>query len=339
MLERKSTKSIINRISTNFNKITPTSNSLILPVNIKDKIILFLHLKKYFNQDDVFLILTLTEINIWKIGTSKLLGKINYTQDSQNDLLIQLLNYNETNDIIAHVQINYIRLYSLSIEKELFKISINSKQTSMIYLGDNKQCLITGSLEGSIKIWDLKTKSSRSIISAHENFILTLCSITDYGSNNYFASGSSDYFIYIWDYTLMKRYKILKGHKNSVLSLHYTTNFTEKDILFSGSIKDIKIWKIPLGVCMKTINVFSQNKGIYYISSFFSEKQKNSFIVCDNDNFDKVRILDIRNSKHVIKFKREDKSKFCLIKLMDYQKLCFITCDMKNNITLKEKNF
>ena len=125
MLERKSTKSIINRISTNFNKITPTSNSLILPVNIKDKIILFLHLKKYFNQDDVFLILTLTEINIWKIGTSKLLGKINYTQDSQNDLLIQLLNYNETNDIIAHVQINYIRLYSLSIEKELFKISIN----------------------------------------------------------------------------------------------------------------------------------------------------------------------------------------------------------------------
>ena len=93
----------------------------------------------------------------------------------------------------------------------------------------------------------------------------------------------------------MKRYKILKGHKNSVLSLHYTTNFTEKDILFSGSIKDIKIWKIPLGVCMKTINVFSQNKGIYYISSFFSEKQKNSFIVCANDNVDKVRILDIRN--------------------------------------------
>lgn len=139
--------------------------------------------------------------------------------------------------------------------KKLFE-SYSTRIKTMI-ASPNSNFILTGGFEGTIRVWDTKSKLQAFVLQKHNGTINSLALGSD---NQKLLSGSSDFSICLWNLDTKNCIKKFLGHKNKVFSVQVGLNNTKG---FSGSYdKSIKIWNL---VSLNLETTITLNSNIYCI--------------------------------------------------------------------------
>jgi WD40 repeat protein len=129
------------------------------------------------------------------------------------------------------------------------------KVYSLSFSPDN-QILASGSLDKTIKIWDVNTGKKINTLKGHDGKVYSVnfspvSVASPQGIGQILASGSLDTTIKLWNATTGEEINTLRGHSSEVNSISFSPN---GKILASGSLdKTIKLWNVAAGEEIKTL--------------------------------------------------------------------------------------
>ena len=115
--------------------------------------------------------------------------------------------------------------------------------------------LASGSLDTTIKIWNIEDRSIMSTLSGHTNTVSALCSVKE----GVFVSGSWDNSLIIWsksrpESSTYSHREVLTGHKSAIFGIIRLNN---REIISGGDNGDLMTWNIDEGLCIRQIPRFS----------------------------------------------------------------------------------
>lgn len=112
--------------------------------------------------------------------------------------------------------------------------------------------LVSGSIDGSIRLWDQSSGSCLCIFEGHESFVNALAVLPD----KRIVSGADDEFIRLWDPATGSCHAVLGGHQEAVWSL----SVLPLGLLASGSgDTTIRIWNPSSGTCLIVLKGHEHN--------------------------------------------------------------------------------
>ncbi|MGC0120028.1 TIR domain-containing protein [Pseudoalteromonas piscicida] len=128
------------------------------------------------------------------------------------------------------------------------EISLNSGGTALDLSVDNTQ-IVSGDLNGNVKLWDAKTGAFKKTFAGHSSTIL---SAKFSPNNNTLATTSKDRTIKIWNVNTGAVMHTLLGHTSSINNVAYSPNGL---LLVSASNdKTLKLWNVNTGKLVRTFN-------------------------------------------------------------------------------------
>ena len=104
-------------------------------------------------------------------------------------------------------------------------------------LGLARPRFVSGSWDGTVKVWDAVTLKELETLSGHEGNVLSLAWSPD---GRRFVSGSSDGTVKVWDAGTLKELETLKGHEGNVLSLAWSPD--GRRFLSGSDDGTVKVW-------------------------------------------------------------------------------------------------
>ncbi|ORZ24579.1 WD40-repeat-containing domain protein [Absidia repens] len=116
---------------------------------------------------------------------------------------------------------------------------------SVYCLQFDKQKIITGSRDRTIKIWNMDTYRCIRTLPGHRASVLCL-----QFNDKIMVSGSSDTTLIMWDMETLQPIKSLKGHSAGVLDL----SLDDRYIVSCSKDSTIKIWDVNTGDLLRTIS-------------------------------------------------------------------------------------
>jgi len=121
---------------------------------------------------------------------------------------------------------------------------------SVAWCPHNSTKLASGSVDGTVKIWNVETGQCLRALTGH---IGSVTSVTWHpGDGTKVVSGSVDRTVQIWDVATGACLRTLEGHSRGVSSVTWHPHDGTK--LASGSYDDtIKIWDVETGRCLRTL--------------------------------------------------------------------------------------
>ncbi|XLS80838.1 hypothetical protein HN51_046669 [Arachis hypogaea] len=158
----------------------------------------------------------------------------------------QVLSLNVGNDILlAGAEDGVIYAWRCSFEspfKTVATLSGHSKPVVCLAIGCHRM-LYSGSMDHSIKVWDLDTFQCTMTLNGHTDFVTSLICW-----DNYLLSGSSDCTVNVWVCTEEGTLEVTYTHTHqiAVLGLYGMTDVEAKPILFC-SCKDnsVRMYELP----------------------------------------------------------------------------------------------
>ncbi|KAI8636712.1 WD40-repeat-containing domain protein [Parasitella parasitica] len=115
---------------------------------------------------------------------------------------------------------------------------------SVYCLQFDKQKIITGSRDRTIKFWDLSTYQCMQTLTGHEGSVLCLSY-----NEHIMVSGSSDTTLIVWNMKTFQPIMRLRGHSAGVLDVCFDDRF----IISCSKDKTIRIWDINTGRLLRSI--------------------------------------------------------------------------------------
>lgn len=128
---------------------------------------------------------------------------------------------------------------------------------SAVCLSGNTQLALSATEDGTLQLWNLKTKQRLQTFSGHDDPVNSACLSRD-GQFVISASGGrretkkGDTTIRLWSASTGKYVRILKGHQDRIDSISLSADET---FLLSGSAdKTVKLWEVSSGSCLQTMS-------------------------------------------------------------------------------------
>lgn len=168
--------------------------------------------------------------------------------------------------------------------------------TDSVYcLQFDKQKIITGSRDKTIKCWDLSTYQCVKTLVGHEGSVLCLKYNRDI-----MISGSSDTTLIVWNMHTLEPVMRLQGHTAGVLDICFNS-----DYIFSCSKdKTIRIWDIHTGQLLKTLHAAHRGP----INSI--QLHGHHLVSASGDTF--IKLWDIRTGECIRKFEGHTRGLACV---------------------------
>ena len=121
----------------------------------------------------------------------------------------------------------------------------HSDWVSCLVISPDAQILVSGSLDHTIKLWQIATGENIYTLADHTQGVLCLAISPD---GQFLASGSFDQTIKLWRVDTGELLYTLRGHSGSVRSLAITP---DSQTLISASYdQTIKLWRLHTGECL-----------------------------------------------------------------------------------------
>lgn len=113
------------------------------------------------------------------------------------------------------------------------------------YLINERDLVVTGSVDCTVRIWSLKYSECLKILTDHSGPIYSI--VLDPMNDKQFITGAGDGLIVCWDLITGEIVRMLKGHQGPVISM-----YAYKRILFTGSVdKTARAWVLEFGQCTR----------------------------------------------------------------------------------------
>ena len=162
--------------------------------------------------------------------------------------------------------------------------------------------VVSGSKEGSIKLWDIHKQRSIKTFTGHTNSVTSVCFSPD-GKN--ILSGSLDATIKLWDIETGRCVRTFEAHKSFVNSVCFSKD--GKFVISGSSDGTIRFWAVETGEC---IEILKEHKGAV---TSVSVSSSGKYLV--SGSFDgTIKIWDIDTRKCVSTSENYD----ILIKFVNY---------------------
>ncbi len=142
----------------------------------------------------------------------------------------------------------FFRLNDIKNPVNIAELSLDSGGTAVDLSADNMQ-IISGDLNGSLKLWDAKTGTLKKTFSGHSSSIL---SVKFDPKNETLATTSTDSTIKIWNIDTGTVLHTLSGHTNSVNSVAYSPN--GRWLVSASDDKTLRLWNVNTGKLVRTLN-------------------------------------------------------------------------------------
>lgn len=120
--------------------------------------------------------------------------------------------------------------------KNFFSTS-HTASVSSVAISVNSKFAVTGSDDGTVRIWNIKNGLSLGVLYGHVNRVTSIAISQD---EKRIISGSSDGTVRIWDVCTLLPINTLVGHKNSVTSIAISPD--GKRIVSGSCDKTVRIW-------------------------------------------------------------------------------------------------
>ncbi|ETO20779.1 WD-40 repeat protein [Reticulomyxa filosa] len=213
-------------------------------------------------------------------------------------------------------------------------ISVNDIQFSPFTGG---RYLCSGSVDKTVRLWDVKTSKSLHVFNGHENWIRCVefsplqtndnkCnSVGVIGGNGYtICSGSGDNTIRLWDIETLKELLVFREHTELVRSIQYSRNeisIVGGNVLCSGSSdKTIRLWDIRTGVRICLFKGHTET--VSAVKWLPCENNGNAAqIICSGSFDNTIRFWDIRSMKQLHQIKGfDDDYGICCLEFLSFEK-------------------
>lgn len=167
-----------------------------------------------------------------------------------------------------------LEIWDLDSKQVLTKLEGHTGSVSSLALTQEETLLVSGSADGTIKVWDLGTnKSSGSRQTVFDGNIAVAITPDEKKA----ISGGWHKKIYIWDLSNGKCISILDGHTGNVMAIAVTPD--GKHAISGGDDKTLRIWDLSSGLCIKTLEGHKEtvmtikvtSNGKYVISGGFDK--------------------------------------------------------------------
>jgi WD40 repeat protein/tRNA A-37 threonylcarbamoyl transferase component Bud32 len=154
---------------------------------------------------------------------------------------------------ISHFpDINFLSANSLMVGSKnsslVNTLTGHSKQVYAIAISPNGQTLVSGSVDNTIKLWEMPNGKALRTLTGHSQKIRSVAISPD---GEKIASGSWDKTIKLWNLSTGQVVHTLKGHSDGILSVAFSP---DGQILASSSAdKTVKLWDLRTGKLLRTL--------------------------------------------------------------------------------------
>ncbi|ETO07182.1 WD-40 repeat protein [Reticulomyxa filosa] len=143
--------------------------------------------------------------------------------------------------------------YMFSMDMKIFNNkndnNNNNKMNNIGVIGGNGYTICSGSLDKTIRIWDIETTKQFNLFKGHDRYLTSV----KYGSNglvNIILSGSYDNSVRLWDIRSGGQIQVFNGHIYAVYTVEYSpfvikNSSDNSNVICSGSDDNtIRFWDI-----------------------------------------------------------------------------------------------
>ncbi|QGA15960.1 hypothetical protein EYB26_003627 [Talaromyces marneffei] len=130
----------------------------------------------------------------------------------------------------------------------------HSGSVSAVAFSPNGKLVVSGSRDGTIKLWDLATGALQQTLKGHSSWVQAVAFSPD---GKLVASGSLDETVKLWDPSTSTLQQTLKGHSSWVWAVTFCPN---GKLVASGSgDRTIKLWDLTTGALQQTLGGHSDS--------------------------------------------------------------------------------
>jgi len=203
---------------------------------------------------------------------------------------------------------------------------------SVLFHPNNPNILVSCSLDGTIRVWDLSNQDGREIrvLRGHTEGVVSV--IFHPANPNILVSGSLDGTIRVWDLSKQEEVKVLEGHADSVESVLFHPN--NPNILVSWSLDGtIRVWDLFKQEAVRVLKGHANR----IISVIFHPKDSNILISGSWDGTIRLWDLSKRDRQEEI-WKLEYEAMVYSLVFPHVRCNGYETKDMKDRVEFLQKN-
>ncbi|RLF43585.1 MAG: hypothetical protein DRN29_09885, partial [Thermoplasmata archaeon] len=130
--------------------------------------------------------------------------------------------------------------------------------TSVCFSPDGRYAL-SGSLDGTLKLWDVATERCLRTFQGHEDSVESVC----FSPDGRYALSGGHWTLKLWDVATGRCLRTFEGHEDSVESVCFSPD--GRYALSGSSDNTLKLWDVATGRCLRT---FEGHKGWVHSVSF-----------------------------------------------------------------------
>jgi WD40 repeat protein len=135
--------------------------------------------------------------------------------------------------------------------REAHALAGHTRRVEAVTFSSSGEHLISGSRDGTIRIWSVSQRQCMHTITAHEERVTSLALSPD---DRLLATGGSDHLVRLWDFKTRRLLTTFAGHRRVVWSVTFSPDAT---ILASGGgDRTVRLWSIPLRREVTTLKLY-----------------------------------------------------------------------------------
>lgn len=130
-----------------------------------------------------------------------------------------------------------------------------------VAISSDGQFCLSGSWDGTLRLWDLSTGETTRRFVGHTKDVLSVAFSAD---NRQIVSGSRDKTINLWNTLGQLKYPITdEGHEEWVSCVRFSPNVNLPLIVSAGWDKVVKVWDVPL--CRLRVDLIGHDEYVNYV--------------------------------------------------------------------------
>jgi len=182
----------------------------------------------------------------------------------------------------------YMRVETGGLEKSEHSSDI----ISVVYSPDGKQ-IVTGSNDGTAKLWDVATGREIRTFSGHSTYVNSVAYSPD---GKQIVTGSADGTAKLWDVATGREIRSFSGHSDVVRSVAFSPDGKQ---IVTGSDRTAKLWDVATG---REIRSFSGHSGPFSFISSVAYSSDGKQIVTGSLEYKTVKLWDVATGREIRSF-------------------------------------